>query len=132
MTLHTELAEAPTAIDFSVPLAGRELVPVLRAPTLEDLVGEINRHIDMSLKAESSANSHRLRAGQHLIEARKLVPAREWQAWCAANIKRGHRDVQRLMKISGAEAPEAALKQERAKARVGMRRQERRRLTFVA
>ena len=62
-----------------------------------------------------------MKAGRELIEAREHVPPGDWIAWCKANIKRGQRDIQRLMRIAGAEDPDAALELDRAKAREGMK-----------
>jgi len=68
----------------------------------------INRHIDLFYKATDSANRHRIIAGRELIEARKLVPAGTWNAWCKANIKRSRQDIARVMKLADAEDPAAA------------------------
>ena len=45
----------------------------------------------------------------------------EWLKWCEENIERSQRDIQRLMKMAGSDDPEAALEQERADSREGMR-----------
>jgi hypothetical protein len=104
----------PPAIEFSGASPGRALVPVPQREDLAARAAQINRHLDLLTKAEGNAGRHRLRAGQHLVEARKHVPPGEWIVWCNANIKRGQRDIQRLMKIAGADDPDAALDQERA------------------
>ena len=96
----------------------RALVVIDKAPNLAAVAAEINHHLTLLFKNEVNAGRHRLRAGQALIEARKHVPPGEWIAWCKANIKRGQRDIQRLMRIAGADDPDAALERERAGNRV--------------
>jgi Protein of unknown function (DUF3102) len=92
-----------------------------RSPdSLESRAASINRHIDLFLRADASAQSNRIAAGQELIAAKEMVEHGKWEAWCAANIKRSQRDIQRLMKIAGSDDPIAALEQERDRAREGM------------
>ena len=93
--------------------AGRELVLVDTGPTLEQRAASINAHIEKYCKADASSMSHRLRAGQELVDARKNVPHGEWISWCEANIRRSRQDIARLMKMAGSDDPEAALEQER-------------------
>ena len=110
----------PTLIAEVDMRTDQELVPVDTGPSLAECAASINKHIEKALSADMSANRHRLRAGQELIEARKRVPHGEWIAWCEKNINRGMRDIQKLMQMAGAPDPEAALDQERARARDGM------------
>jgi hypothetical protein len=48
------------------------------------------------------------------------LPHGEWLPWCKANIYRGVRDIQKLIKMASDPDPEAALEQERAVAREGI------------
>lgn len=86
--------------------------------SLEARAASINRHIDLYLRADASQSAHRLRAGIELKMARDEVAAsgwnRGWEAWCADNIHRSMRDIRRLMKIAGADDPEAAAEAERS------------------
>jgi hypothetical protein len=84
---------------------------------LETRAESINRHLDLGDRAEASASHHRIRAGQELLEARTLLAHGEWLPWCKANIKRGVRDVQKLLKIASAPNPAAALEAENAQRR---------------
>jgi hypothetical protein len=84
---------------------------------LEARATSINRLIELGYKAEASASRHRIRAGQELLEARALLAHGEWLPWCKANIKRGVRDVQKLLKIASAPNPAAALEAENAQRR---------------
>jgi hypothetical protein len=122
VTDETAIIDAPAAIEFAVASTGRELVLVQQQPSLDKRAASINRHIELILKAEGRAGYHRLRAGQELISARKHVPPGEWKAWCETNIKRSYRDIKRLLKIAGAEDPEAALEQERVSTRAQVAR----------
>jgi Protein of unknown function (DUF3102) len=93
-----------------------------RAPgSLESAAASINRHIDLFLRAEGTWQAHRVRAGFELIAVRRRIPHGEWEAWCADNIHRSMRDIQRLMKMAGAEDPEAAAEEERAEVREQVR-----------
>jgi hypothetical protein len=73
---------------------------------LEMRAESINRHLDLGDRAEASASHHRIRAGQELLEARALLAHGEWLPWCKANIKRGVRDVQKLLRIASAPNPD--------------------------
>ena len=61
------------------------------------------------------------RAGFELIAVRKRIPEGEWEAWCADNIHRSYRDIQRMMAMARTGDPAAAAEEERAKRRDGMR-----------
>jgi hypothetical protein len=89
--------------------------------SLGNLAASINSHIDKFDKADLAAWRHRLKAGQELMEARRRVEPGKWIAWCKANIKRSRRDIAKLVKIAESEDAQAALSDERAKAREGMR-----------
>jgi hypothetical protein len=88
--------------------------------SLEDRAASINDHINKALRADGTGHRLRLKAGNELIEVRDLLPHGEWLPWCKANIHRGVRDVQKLIKMASADDPEAALEKERAEAREGM------------
>jgi Protein of unknown function (DUF3102) len=88
---------------------------------LEARASSINRLIDLGDKAEANASRHRIRAGQELLEARALLAHGEWLPWCKANINRGVRDVQKLLKIASAPNPAAALEAENAQRRESSR-----------
>ena len=120
MTDQTALLDAPV-IQFTTVSESRALVVIDQGPNLAALAKSINHHINRALAADISGERHRVKAGRELIEAREHVPPGDWIAWCKANIKRGQRDIQRLMRIAGAEDPDAALELDRAKAREGMK-----------
>lgn len=89
-----------------------------RAPgSLESAAASINRHIDLFLRADASQSAHRVRAGFELLAVRKRIPHGEWETWCADNIHRSMRDIQKLMKMAGDDNPAAAFERERAKKR---------------
>ena len=115
------LAVTPTLIAEVDMRGGQELAPLGDGPTLAERAASINKHIEKALSADMSANRHRLRAGHELIEARKRVPHGEWIPWCGKNISRSMRDIQKLIQMAGSDDPEAALEQERADRRDGMR-----------
>ena len=117
MTDQTALMDAP-AIEFTMVSESRALVVIDQGPNLAALAKSINHHINRALAADISGERHRVKAGQELIEARKHVAPGEWLAWCKANIYRSVRDIQRLMRIAGADDPDAALGRERAGNRV--------------
>jgi hypothetical protein len=105
---------------------GRELAPVahpveLPEISLDDRAASINRHLALAAKAKGKFDDHRLQAGRELIEAYKHVPPGRWLEWCRTNFSRSRQDVARVMKLAAADDPEAALEQERARAREGMR-----------
>jgi Protein of unknown function (DUF3102) len=77
-------------------------------PTLADRAAEINRLYEGVDRADGAAKRKRIEVGNALIEARKHVPDGEWNAWCKANIQRSRQDIARVMKMAGAEDPEAA------------------------
>lgn len=73
------------------------------------------------------ADNQQITAGQLLLEARERVEAGEagdtgWQAWCAANIDRSYRNLQRLIAVAKADDPQTALQKYRAAARERIRR----------
>jgi hypothetical protein len=97
---------------------------------------QVNAHIYDSRAAARRCDKLRLKAGQKLLEMRHRVEAGEagdvtwWEwfgQWSGLNgtvpcLLRSRKDCERLMRIAGADDPEAALEDERAKAREGMRR----------
>jgi hypothetical protein len=91
--------------------------------SLESRAASINRHIDLFSRAQGTWQAHRVRAGFELIEARKLVEKNGlgWEAWCAENIHRSFRDIQKMMAMARTGDPEAAAEKERSRAREGMR-----------
>jgi hypothetical protein len=77
------------------------------------MVEAINHHFADADKAIGEVKYSRIKAGELLIEASKHVPAGEWGRWCKANVKRSERDIRKVMKVAGADDPEAALREER-------------------
>jgi hypothetical protein len=94
--------------------AGRELVPVRREATLEQWAESINDHFDKVERSEGTASRHRIRAGAELIKVRGLIPHGEWEDWCKANIRRSLGDIRKVMKLAGADDPDAAIEKERS------------------
>lgn len=112
-----------------------ELRPQRRAlKSLEDAAASINQHIALYLRGKENCKTHRLKAGQELVIVRKRIPEGEWEKWCALNIKRGMRDIRRLIQIAEAVDPVAALEREQARVKDAMARQraDRRHVTPVA
>lgn len=94
-----------------------------RAPdSLESAAIQINRYIALSLRADANAESYRRSAGHKLIRVRPRIPEGEWEAWCSANIRRSQGDIRKLMKLAGAEDPEAAVEEERSRNREAQQR----------
>ena len=121
----------PATIDAIVS-ESRALVVIDQGPNLAALAKSINHHINRALAADISGERHRVKAGQELIEARKHVARGEWIAWCKANIKRGQRDIQRLMQIAAAPTTRTRLLSESAPATVSARRRAERMRQSVA
>jgi hypothetical protein len=69
--------------------------------TLEDEAATINRCFGQISKSETTTDQRRLRAGFALIDARKMVPEGEWEAWCKKNINRSTGDIRKVMKLVG-------------------------------
>jgi Protein of unknown function (DUF3102) len=91
-------------------------------PTLADRAAEINRLYEGVDRADGAAKRKRIEVGNALIEARKHVPAGEWNAWCKTNIPRSRQDIARVMKMAGAEDPDAAHESENAARRAAVGR----------
>jgi len=74
---------------------------------------------DRRVEAGVQLKNRRIAVGLKLIEARVRVDASgmAWQEWCAANIFRSQGDIRKVMKIAGADDPEAAAEAERASTR---------------
>lgn len=95
----------------------RERVP----GSLESAAASINRHIDLFTRAAGAFGAHRVRAGFELIAVRKRIPHGQWETWCADNINRSMRDIQKLMTMAGADDPDQALERERTETRERVR-----------
>jgi hypothetical protein len=97
---------------------------------LTRLAAEINDHFGA---ADVAGDEHRIAAGQKLNAAQALVVGRQnsrsgaalWREWLKANVRRSERDCRKVMALARAPDPTAALRQERGKARDGMRRKRR-------
>jgi hypothetical protein len=73
-------------------------------------------------KSKEAASNARIEAGKKLIEARAKVPEGQWEKWCKAHItQRKKRDIINVMKLAGADDPQAALDAEREAARNRMK-----------
>jgi hypothetical protein len=98
---------------------GEVKVSVTTGQPLDELAETINTCLRKS-------EDYRVRAGIHLAEVRARIAAGElgdewtWRAWCATNIKRSMRDINRCLALANAPDPEAAVAKERANAREGM------------
>lgn len=112
--------EAPTAIDFSIPLAGRELVPFV---SLEERAVSIRNNYYASLHAELDASEYRQSAGCELMAVKALLAHGEWLPWLKANFKFTAREAQRLIRCAEEATPdgrqrlEAELEARREKAK---------------
>jgi hypothetical protein len=106
------------------PTLGEVIELRQRAPgSLESAAASINRHIDLFCRAEGVWQAHRVRAGFELIAVRKRVEQEGlgWEAWCADNIHRSYRDIQKMMALARTGDPEATAEEERSEARERMR-----------
>lgn len=90
---------------------GTALAVVARTP--EAWAASINKHFDETHKLGGRWEYHRLQAGRELVAARAVVDPGNWTKWCKANIKRGMRDIQQVMKMASAPDPEKAAAAER-------------------
>jgi hypothetical protein len=92
--------------------------------TLDDLARDIRDTLDRADKSQRHADDLRITAGQMLLTARRQaeVQGLGWADWLKVNIKRSERDVRRLIAIAKAPDAEAAVAEDRRKAREGMQR----------
>lgn len=104
------------------PTLGEVIELRQRVPgSLESAAASINRHIDLFTRAAGAFQAHRVRAGFELIAVRPRIPHGEWENWCADNINRSMRDIQKLMTMAGADDPDEALERERTETRERVR-----------
>jgi hypothetical protein len=89
--------------------------------TLDRYATEINTHFRKAAAGERTSGINRLNAGRALIEARDMVPAGQWEAWCNKNLEPSMRDIRKAMRMAGDPEPERALDRERAATRERMR-----------
>jgi hypothetical protein len=94
---------------------------------LDVVAGQINALFEKSDDALKESDDKRISAGLLLVQAKARVQAREdginmpWKVWLKTNIKRSYQDVCKVVAIASAPDPQKALKDERAKAREGMK-----------
>jgi hypothetical protein len=87
---------------------------------------EIAGHVYDANRARNKYDSHRLAAGQKLVELRGLVEASgdDWWKWWDGNqdrfLLRSRKDCEKLIKLASAENPEQAFEQERERVRVAV------------
>lgn len=85
--------------------------------SLELLAQLINARLTKATKQSQDAEDNRIAAGLHLVQVRERLktesPGTTWKAWCAANIQRSRRDVDRCLRLARAPDPVAALATER-------------------
>ena len=109
-------------------IAKRTTTTLKRMPPIADVVIQIRGHFYEATTLQARADKHRLQAGQKLLSLRQRIEAGEegdvaWWDWFETqDMGRGRKDCERLMRIASAEDPEAALEDDNAKAREGMRR----------
>jgi len=95
---------------------------------IEKLVVEIRAHLCDANNAQARCMKLRIAAGMKLIELRERIEVKkelgevDWWKWCETNIRRSRKDCERLMRLAGADDPEAALEADNAKARDRMRK----------
>lgn len=107
-----EIAEARAVIG---ELAAER--PAMADPELAGRAHAINAAFDSLARREAALDSKRLAIGRMLVEARAIVERRrqDWPEWVAANIRRSHRDCNRVMALARAPDPAVAVAEEKAR-----------------
>ena len=90
---------------------------------IAEVVIQMRGHIYDAKGLATRANNHQLQAGQKLLHLRRRIEAGEegeveWWDWFEANMEENRKTCEKLMKIAGAEDPEAALLEQREQERV--------------
>lgn len=73
---------------------------VVPVPSLADLAATINSEHDLAYRAVLDALDHAVRAGEALLEARRLVPEGQWSKWIKANLAMPSAAVGRYIRIA--------------------------------
>jgi hypothetical protein len=100
-----------------------KIIQLKRALTLDEMVTEIHKKFGSAIDADIKAHHHRLDAGRMLLELRQRIEKGEagkdvvWWPWYESKFVRSRRDAERVMAMAGAEDPEAAWEEEKAKKR---------------
>lgn len=97
----------------------------LQSPkTIDGLVKEIRLHLYDAKGAKAKLEKHRLVAGQKLLELRSRIEAGEagegvswWEWFETADIGRGRKDAEKLMRLAKADDPEAAYEEDKKRVR---------------
>jgi hypothetical protein len=99
-------------------IANHDTVP------LPELVSAINIKLGLSVESDNVGHHHRLDAGRMLRSLRCRVEAggEGWWKWQKGKFDRSRKDIEKLMRLAGAEDPEAAAEQEQRQARERMQR----------
>lgn len=67
---------------------------------LDRLAEEIGYEVDQAEAKFESAIDHAIRAGEKLMEAKRLVPHGTWLSWLGSNTRIGQRQAQRFMQVA--------------------------------
>ena len=68
--------------------------------TLDSLAAEINREHEAVKAAFQKGLEHAIKAGEHLIEAKKAVPHGKWGTWLSDHCSVSERMAQHYMKVA--------------------------------
>jgi hypothetical protein len=96
--------------------------------TIEDAVKAVHAKFFEAERHDNKANDARLAAGRMLIALRKRIEGGEvgevgWWNWYGSNFTRSRKDAEKVMRLAGADDPEAAVEAERTATRKRMRAQ---------
>src|SRR5262249_20312160 len=100
--------------------------------TLKELLEIFHAKYAAAISHDSKASKARIEAAKALLELRHRIESGEagaitWWQWFKENSDRSRGDAEKLLAIAKAEDPEAAVEEERRKAREGMAEMRRRR-----
>jgi hypothetical protein len=88
--------------------------------SLDNVVAEVNRQLARAEDATQRADGYRLEAGKllrflrHQVEQGLAGENVSWWEWYAPKFTRSRKDAEKLMRLAGAENPDAAIEAERA------------------
>ena len=102
----------------------KKIVATQETAPLDDVVQAINIKLNLAVEADNEATHHRLDAARMLVDPRRRVEVEghDWWQWQKGKFARSRKDIEKLLRIGGADDPEAAAEKEKADARERMKR----------